>query len=129
MGIPRILARLEDRIFEGLPNDKAKTFPIEFLSAIPVGVDLSNVWRQLMSWILTDEIHGVIKFAKTEKSKKAIQDVSDAFKDSLTKTIERDKWIELSRAADAAYAAADAKQKYYVVMSEKLISLLKEVKE
>ena len=37
LGIPRVIARLEDGIFEGLPNDRAKEFPLEFLNAVPVG--------------------------------------------------------------------------------------------
>ena len=39
-GIPQMLARLEDRIFEGLPNGKAKEWPIRFMSAIRPGADL-----------------------------------------------------------------------------------------
>lgn len=38
LGIPEWLAILEDRVFEGLPNDKAKAFPKEFLSSIRIGV-------------------------------------------------------------------------------------------
>lgn len=43
-GIPRIIARLNDRIFEGLPADRARKFPFEFLAAIPVGKNLNPVW-------------------------------------------------------------------------------------
>ena len=43
LGIPRVIARLEDRIFEGLPNDEAKEFPLKFLNAINVGANLSMV--------------------------------------------------------------------------------------
>ena len=35
-GIPEILAHLEDTIFEGLPNEEAKNWPIRFMSAIMV---------------------------------------------------------------------------------------------
>src|SRR5208282_5693902 len=34
LGTPRILARLEDGIFESLPNDLAMTWPERFLDAI-----------------------------------------------------------------------------------------------
>jgi len=37
LGIPRIIARLEDGIFEGLSNERAKEFPLQFLVAVPVG--------------------------------------------------------------------------------------------
>ncbi len=54
LGIPRILAWLEDVIFEGLPNRLAKTWPERFLSSIEPGKDLSRVAWQLLHWILTD---------------------------------------------------------------------------
>ena len=36
-GIPQMLARLEDCIFEGLPNGKAKAWPVRFMSAVEPG--------------------------------------------------------------------------------------------
>jgi hypothetical protein len=54
-GIPVMLARLEDRIFEGLPNDDAKAWPIQFMDAIAVGSDLSRVGWQFQYWLLTDK--------------------------------------------------------------------------
>jgi len=48
LGIPRILAYLEDKIFESLPNDNAKAWPKQFLEAINVGSDLSTVWPNLV---------------------------------------------------------------------------------
>lgn len=115
LGIPRVLAYLEDGIFEGLPNEKAKEFPIQFLEAIPVGVDLEPVWRKFMIWLLIDENEGVIRHAKTAKTKKVIKDVAKAFSDSLTKIVSREKWATVRRAAyadayvaDVTYAAAAA---------------------
>src|SRR5690606_37264301 len=102
LGIPRILACLEDQIFEGLPNEKAKEFPIQFLEAIPVGVDLEPVWRKFMIWLLIDENEGVIRHAKTAKTKKVRKAVAQAFSD---KTVPREKWATVRR---AAYAAAYA---------------------
>ena len=37
LGIPQILARIEDGIFERLPAKRAKTWPEEFLKAAEVG--------------------------------------------------------------------------------------------
>jgi hypothetical protein len=54
-GIPQMLARLEDCIFEGLPNGHAKKWPIEFMSAITPGADLSRVGWKFLHWILTDK--------------------------------------------------------------------------
>ncbi|MES2395631.1 MAG: hypothetical protein V4549_06495 [Bacteroidota bacterium] len=108
LGIPRIIARLEDRIFEGLPNAEAKEFPLQFLSCIPVGVDLKNVWREFMVWLLVDEKTGVIRHAKTEQTKEAIIKVADMFKKSLTEEISQKELNEVRAIARTSYAAADA---------------------
>ena len=54
-GIPVMLARLEDRIFEGLPNEAAMKWPTRFMSAIEPGADLSLVGWKFQYWLLTDE--------------------------------------------------------------------------
>jgi hypothetical protein len=43
LGIPEWVAHVEDVIFERLPNKKAKFWPEDFLSAIPVGSDLDKI--------------------------------------------------------------------------------------
>jgi hypothetical protein len=53
-GIPQMLAHLEDAIFEGLPNDKAKEWPERFMGAVRPGADLSCVGWQFLYWLLTD---------------------------------------------------------------------------
>ncbi len=58
LGIPEMLAWLEDVIFEGLPNGLAKTWPERFLSSIEPGKDLSRVGWRLLFWILTDSGFG-----------------------------------------------------------------------
>jgi hypothetical protein len=54
LGIPQMLAWLEDVIFEGLPNRLAKTWPERFLSAIAPGRDLSPVGWKFLHWLLTE---------------------------------------------------------------------------
>src|SRR5579863_3482884 len=54
-GIPQALARLEDTIFEGLPNARAKEWPVAFMSVIKPGADLSRIHWQFLHWTLTDE--------------------------------------------------------------------------
>ncbi|MEO6901566.1 MAG: hypothetical protein ABI241_00600 [Bacteroidia bacterium] len=155
LGIPMALARLEDRIFEGLPNADAKEFPIQFLTAINVGSELSLVWRKLMIYILIDETYGVIHLVKDLKIKKNIQNVADLFVESLTQNISKERWLVAKKAAaaDAAYSAADAaysaayaaggaaddaayadayadgaRYTYYKNISKKLIEILKQTK-
>ena len=54
LGIPEILARLEDRIFENIPDELAKTWPLRFLESINIGADLSKVWPKFAIFLLTD---------------------------------------------------------------------------
>ena len=42
-GVPEAVAVLEDDIFERLPPGRQRTWPREFLAAIPVGADLGYV--------------------------------------------------------------------------------------
>jgi hypothetical protein len=60
LGIPQIMAWLEDVIFEGLPNRLAKTWPERFLSAIEPGTDLSRVAWQFLYWLLTEGSQGEV---------------------------------------------------------------------
>ena len=55
LGIPQVLAWLEDVIFEGLPNRLAKTWPERFLSSIAPGKELSGISWQLLLWLLTED--------------------------------------------------------------------------
>jgi hypothetical protein len=111
LGIPRILARLEDGIFEALPNGSAMLWPEQFLSAIEPGADLSMVWPRFAVWMLVDKEWGVLQFAKTDKSKKAIQDVAAAYQSVVDGNKTKPDWATVrsaADAADAADAAADA---------------------
>jgi hypothetical protein len=107
LGIPRLLARLEDGIFEALPNGDASLWPERFLSAIEVGADLSMVWPRFAVWMLADPTWGVLQFARSARSKKAIQDVAAAYRSVAEGHSEAPDWRAL-RAAAADYAAAAA---------------------
>lgn len=100
LGIPRILAKLEDGIFEALPNELAKEWPIKFIQAIKVGADLSDVWPKFALFLLSDPDYGVIKYAKSKMSKNIIQLVSEAYKNY--KSISRDEWIEIHNTASSS---------------------------
>lgn len=126
LGIPMILARLEDSIFEGMSNERAKEFPLQFLQAVPVGVDLKDVYKKFFIWLLTDAKYGVIKFAKKGSTIKAIQDVSDLIEKYLLEKVTAEQFIEVRKAAYAAYAAA--RQNYYYIMGQKLIQIISKTK-
>ena len=156
LGIPENIAHLQDTIFENLPNELAKEFPIQFLSAIKVGADLKNVSNLFTIWVLTDEKYGVLQYAE---NKKIVQDVADALAKDMVTPVPAEKWEELRKNANnalysgsyyaaAAYTAyiaaadstyysyayssahatysASSKSEYYIAASKKLIKLLKQ---
>ena len=107
LGIPTILARLEDGIFECLPLNQAKLWPEKFLEAINIGSDLSEIWPKFARWLLIDEEFSVIQYAKNDDQKKSIQTIADYY--LIHKEITEQQWRDAAYAAYAAYAtyAAD----------------------
>ena len=119
-GIPRIIAILEDGIFEGLSNEDAKWWPLAFAKSIPVGADLSMIWPKFAIWLLADEKEGVIRHVKTDKSKESIMDIVALYKREVDgEEFDVYEWVKARRAANAnaddaddasyAYAYAGAK--------------------
>jgi len=54
LGLPVFLAYLDEHIFESLPAEEARTWPLRFIEAVPVGVDLDLVFPRFLHWLLTD---------------------------------------------------------------------------
>lgn len=81
-------------------------------------------------WLLVDKIDGIIKYARTDAQKKAIQDIGDMYARKINgESISIDVWPSL-RAAAAAYAAADAawrstKENSRIKQMNKLLEFLK----
>jgi len=101
-GIPQALARLEDCIFEGLPNEKAMQWPERFLCAINVGADLSRVVWEFLYWNLTENL--ILKDSDDEEAQEIIIQCRDAI------TCCADAIYPLTKSAtayaEAAYATA-----------------------
>ena len=111
LGIPQILAHLEEHIFEKLPKENARLWPEQFLAAIRPGADLSMIWPKFAVWLLVDPEHGVVKFAKNAAPVQAVADLYQRRTDGDEPSVQ--EWESARRAAaaaydDAAYAAADA---------------------
>jgi hypothetical protein len=110
LGIPVMLARLEDQIFEGLPLEMAKAWPARFLGAVTPGSDLSQVGWKFLHWLLTDQIRvegeGKI-FDDVRKAIKQCADVLVPLKDGGV--VDKDAaYVAADAAANAAYAARAA---------------------
>ena len=99
LGIPEWLAKLEDILFEGMPNDKAKVFPLKFLKSIPIGFEnWQHLYHQKCLYILEKE-------CKNTDYPLVKQPICDII--TLHKTEETDtkKWVAAESAAWSARSA------------------------
>jgi len=72
LGFPKWLAYLEDTLFENLPDDESKNFPLEMLEAIPVGVNLKPVKWKLCAYLMNENIDRVLGLKIKAKLKKKV---------------------------------------------------------
>ena len=111
-GVPRALAYLWDRTFEGVPSAAAPVFAIASVDAVRVGADLSMVVSRVMLDVLADPENGVWKFtAEGSRQRAAVEAVGGFYIRRLAgDEPTRDEWMSARSAADDAYAAyaADA---------------------
>lgn len=107
LGIPRLIAYLEDTLFERMEFKDAKGWPERFLNAIPVGADLSMVYPRFAIWMLTDPTDGVIRFAKHDDVKQAITRVAELYQLTIDGAeVDVETWCAVRREAWAARDAA-----------------------
>jgi hypothetical protein len=128
LGLPAWLARLEDGMFEHLPNGTAKGFPAQFLQAIPVGANVSGVRDQFLAWLMDDPTYGTAHMATDPEVKALAAEVArrlrsgegvtgpeadklaGKLRDAWAARDGRDAWAAwAARAARDAWAARDAR--------------------
>jgi hypothetical protein len=122
-GISVALARLEDTLFEGMPNDKAMLWPERFMDAFNVGADTSRVHWAFLHWLLTEEIKIVGEGKVYDDVRTAVKRISDLMavikdggsvdKDAARAARAADTAARAARAAYAAYADARAARAAY----------------
>ena len=108
--VPEWLLRLEDTIFEGLPNDKAVNFPLQIIEAIPVGKSedfFNQIKWKFSAFLLKENIDRVLDLDIEETLKKqiveSIRSVLNLYELALETSRE---WSESARSA--AWSAADS---------------------
>jgi hypothetical protein len=108
LGIPESLARLEDYLFETMPKDKAMKWPVEFMKAIPVGINLSMVAPKFIAGTLRDLLK--MKEVKDDKAvTKAVADTAKLWEMVIAgKNVKQAAWSAASSAAESARSAAES---------------------
>ena len=111
-GIPQALARLEDAIFENLPNADAMLWPERFLKAAQPGADLSLVQWQFLEFVVEDALSQKGAESVREACQPALAVVrakarGEAVSASAARSAERPAWSATRSAArSAAWSAA-----------------------
>jgi hypothetical protein len=146
IGLPRWIAKLEDRLFERMNLEKSKTFPLIFLESIPLGVDCGKALIPFLICIC----ESALSSTKNNKSTAVIQGVLEqlrkpklnlsALKNAQTAAYaaaypaaypaEAAAYAFAYAAYPAAYAAADAaaRRNKYDFFADQLIRILSELK-
>lgn len=128
VGIPRQLSKIADGLFEALSRDggeKGRDFAEAFFVAIEPGANLLIPYWRFMQWLLIDPTDGVLRQAKNDQSKRAIERVGEMYGQLLAGTpVAVNNWRAVY--AYAAAAAAAARLKARVRQSEKLLHFLRQ---
>jgi hypothetical protein len=108
--MPHWIVWVGEKIFEGLPEEESKFFPVQLINAIPVNMDTEKMWKSWNIALLTDQFKFVNKGSAQHK---AIQGVIDLYKcDSIDESADSADSAESARlawsAASAWSAAADS---------------------
>lgn len=119
LGLPEALARLNDVIFEGLPKASAQKFALDFLRAVPIGVDCSSV---LVTTAIARHERALTRLADNKKPyaaqcRAAIQGVIAWLKsglpdgsaaESAARSAARSAWSAAESAARSTKSAAES---------------------
>lgn len=107
LGIPRWLAKIEDRLFEGMSDKDSKIWPENFLAAIHPGADLEKAKAPFMIYLMKH----VLKNFDNVKYPKVVSSINEVIRLYETNGTIEDFRKTYSAAADAA-ATADAAYAY-----------------
>jgi len=107
LGLPVWLAHLEDALFERMSNEKAKQFPIRFLSAIRVGANVEPVKWKFASSVLTENIHRVEMLELEHDVKARVVGVLHKVKALNEQAVKRGAWDYSKELLDAVSIEAN----------------------
>ena len=112
IGIPVWLARLQDVLFENLPNRENSQFAVDFLDAIPVGVNIEPIKWKFCAFIMKENIERVLKLPNlSDELRKQVLDALRVVLNLHTNAINEgsyDKSAAESVAESAAWSARSA---------------------
>ena len=140
LGVPEWLARLEDMLFENLPNELSKTWPVRFSEAINEGSDLDKIKAPFMIYLMEENLKSIYSVVYDADKFKDVKNAIDLTRSAINQMIVAHKSgdeNQLSAASSAASSAAEsaasaassaarsAWSAAYIKHSEKLLELIR----
>ena len=107
LGVPAWIAHLEDTIFEGLPVDRQKTWPVEFGEAINVGVDLDKIKHPFLIFLMEENLKTLDALEFDREEFKDVADSIEQTKKAIELTIKYHR-VPNEAARSAAWSAAES---------------------
>jgi hypothetical protein len=109
LGIPEWLAKVEDRLFEGMPAKDAQKWPAAFLKAIKPGANLEKVKTPFIVFILESSLKSMNSVEYDKKQFPQVVAVIAQCETAVKEMIRRHKkGLDLKAAASAADSADSA---------------------
>ena len=102
LGLPVFLAYMDEHIFESLPLDEAKAWPLRFIEAVPVGVELALVFPRFMHRLMSDP-QGMRQYANRETLP-----IVDTLVELYARRIAGTPFVDIVAAERAAWSAESA---------------------
>src|ERR1700692_4227756 len=106
LGLPEWIARVEDRIFEGLPNHLAKEWPLRFSKAVKIGSNIDKIKIPFLI-LVVESVLDKFDHEKFPECKISIENLLHLLKTNPENS-EADSRAAARAAARAAEAAAEA---------------------
>jgi len=107
IGLPEGVAKLQDRIFENLPDALAKEFPLQLIKAChkSTGKVSDHITKKFFLWLLTEELSPIYE-KQSDTYKNAIEKCVKAISDEVFNNAASHAASDAARAI--SYADADA---------------------
>jgi hypothetical protein len=108
LGVPEWLARLEDTIFENLPNDLAKKWPVQFLEAINLGSDLENIKKPFIIYLMNENLKSIRSCVYNVEKNPEVKKAIDLVEAAILQMIEAQESCDADKISAAESAARSA---------------------
>lgn len=112
LGIPEVLAHLEDYLFEGCHIAEAQQFAINFLQTIPVGVDLSGVVWRFLHWLIMDQKEGISQGVAQADEKELTHAIASLLLKACTQPVEKQEVEAVGQRLCSAFDAGRIERPY-----------------